>query len=580
MSDYGKLKYSDASGKSWSTSLFEVPGLRGRGPDCLIMAILRLTSALSEYDSSQSGQDPMYLSYVQPSFSQPHAHSSSAQYERHVDQVPYAPSALYQPHAQIEGSQSSYIDPPSRQIPEVSSFSPQQGPLGTQVYIKITASYDLLAPPVVIFSVMFARKRCRSIISRADGGGPYCHYLLATEAPPFASTGWAKAQVPLRLHFQDDSGIGAGAIEVGSYTYTDAMQQSQTSPPEFTRKRKISFESADITGLPAKRTSAQHLHPGALDPYGPYSHQLQGNSGYLQKPQSFGTDSSLGNLNPYNRPSSQQSYRLQDSPRRVSHHLSTSSASSLSQLRAPSPQTPSWSPARSSISQQNRSPALAVTPATRISSVPSPNKSNPPLIRTSTLQQSPSPAATPVGPTTAGSFNPYAMYPHKAVLKINGDLGTMAENWVSEEWDARRRLVQFWRSQSGSTINTHFKPVSPEDRLPNSICISCIWWEQKKECYVTSVDTIYLLESLVAVRFTVEEKNRIRRNLEGFHPMTVSKGKSDSEDFFKLIMGFPNPKPRNIEKDVKVFPWKVLSHALKKIIGKYVSLRPIELERI
>jgi hypothetical protein len=33
--------------------------------------------------------------------------------------------------------------------------------------------------------------------------------------------------------------------------------------------------------------------------------------------------------------------------------------------------------------------------------------------------------------------------------------------------------------------------------------------------YVTSVDTIYLLESLVAVRFTVEEKNRIRRNLEG-----------------------------------------------------------------
>jgi len=38
-----------------------------------------------------------------------------------------------------------------------------------------------------------------------------------------------------------------------------------------------------------------------------------------------------------------------------------------------------------------------------------------------------------------------------------------------------------------------------------------------------------------------------------------------------LIMGFPNPKPRNIEKDVKVFPWEILSSALKKIIGKYVS---------
>lgn len=89
---------------------------------------------------------------------------------------------------------------------------------------------------------------------------------------------------------------------------------------------------------------------------------------------------------------------------------------------------------------------------------------------------------------------------------------------------------------------------------------------------MTSVDTIFLLESIIAVGFTVEEKNRIRRNLEGFRPMTVSKAKSDSEDFFKVIMGFPNPKPRNIEKDVKVFPWKILAHALRKIVGKYVSI--------
>lgn len=70
-------------------------------------------------------------------------------------------------------------------------------------------------------------------------------------------------------------------------------------------------------------------------------------------------------------------------------------------------------------------------------------------------------------------------------------------------------------------------------------------------------------------RFTVEEKNRIRRNLEGYKPLTVSKAKSDSEEFFKLIMGFGAPKPRNIEKDVKVFPWKILGPALKKIISKY-----------
>lgn len=165
------------------------------------------------------------------------------------------------------------------------------------------------------------------------------------------------------------------------------------------------------------------------------------------------------------------------------------------------------------------------------------------------------------------------MYPHKAVLKIKGNLDSMADNWTVDEWGVKRRIVQFWRSQSGSTINTNFDSVAPDNRPPNSICISCIWWEERQECFVTSVDTIYLLESLVAVRFTVEEKNRIRRNLEGFRPMTVSKAKSDSEEFFKIIMGFPNPKPRNIEKDVKVFPWKILAHALKKIIGKYVSHR-------
>ena len=102
--------------------------------------------------------------------------------------------------------------------------------------------------------------------------------------------------------------------------------------------------------------------------------------------------------------------------------------------------------------------------------------------------------------------------------------------------------MQFRRSQAGSVITATFEPVTLEDRIPNSICVSCIWWEEKNECYVTSVDTISLLESLVAVRFTVEEKNRIRRNLEGFRPATVSKTKTESEEFFKLIMGFPKPE--------------------------------------
>ena len=167
------------------------------------------------------------------------------------------------------------------------------------------------------------------------------------------------------------------------------------------------------------------------------------------------------------------------------------------------------------------------------------------------------------------SFNPYTLGPSKANLKLDGDLDSMCKDWSTEEIDCRRRLVEFKRKQNGSTIEAGFGPVTPQDRAASSITISCILWKEKKEYYVTSVDTIYLLEALVGVRFTVEEKNRIRRNLEGFRPATVSKSKLDSEEFFKVIMGFPHPKPRNIEKDVKVFPWKILAHALKKIISKY-----------
>lgn len=159
----------------------------------------------------------------------------------------------------------------------------------------------------------------------------------------------------------------------------------------------------------------------------------------------------------------------------------------------------------------------------------------------------------------------------KINLDINGDLSTMAQRWTQDEWINRRRLVQFWRKQEGSKITCGFQPVSQNSRLQDSIVISCIFWEQRNECYITSVDCIYLLESLIGVRFSIEEKNRIRRNLEGFRPATVSKSKAESTEFFKLIMSFPNPKPRNIEKDVKVFKWKVLPYALKKIVAKYTS---------
>ncbi|KAK0557161.1 hypothetical protein OC846_000611 [Tilletia horrida] len=163
----------------------------------------------------------------------------------------------------------------------------------------------------------------------------------------------------------------------------------------------------------------------------------------------------------------------------------------------------------------------------------------------------------------------------RASLEIEGDLERQVFGWDHEEWTNGRRLLQFWRRQEGTTIHASFKSVMQREYDqpdgPRGIIVSCIFRPDKNECFITSVDLIYLLESLINNRFTVEEKNRIRRNLEGFRPMTISKNKADCSGFFKRIMGFPAPKPRNIEKDVKVFPWATLRPALCKIVGKYYA---------
>ncbi|KAI8970006.1 hypothetical protein BDF20DRAFT_838414 [Mycotypha africana] len=176
--------------------------------------------------------------------------------------------------------------------------------------------------------------------------------------------------------------------------------------------------------------------------------------------------------------------------------------------------------------------------------------------------------------TSVANYQPYPGLISRANLKIMGDLDSMAKSWSNEEWEHRRRLVQFWREQNGNEIRCTFEPVAQGDRISTSngnIIVSCIYWAERNDCFITSVDCIHLLESLMDIRFSVEEKNRVRRNLEGFRPLTVSKCKPDSAEFFKLIMSFPNPKPRNIEKDVKVFPWKTLPYALKKIVTKYTA---------
>ena len=523
---------------------------------------------ITDPNSTQSVQQAMYVAYAQPGV-QPHTQTHGLPYVRQTNQVSYTAGPLLQSRENRSEQSAAYLSNGTRQVPEVSSWSPQQGPPGSRVFIFLVSAFEL--DPTWRLEVEFGTcKSCATTLRRIEPHGSYFQYALSAEVPSISLTGWANTQVPVTIVAHDRGGNEIASVKLApGFTYTDGSI-SQLSM-ELHKKRRLSDESGGAT-VPIKRAATQTERADGGDVYENvgYTYTHQNTPTYhLQRSPHLALDTSVGNILPtYQRSQAQSAVSRQDSPQRPHQHISSTTPNSAP-VPGRSPRTPSWSISNLNCGPLPKSPSIPGVANARVATVASPSLlTNPPLIRTSTLQQSPSPASTPTAHTT---FNPYGMYPHKAVLKINGSLDSMTEGWSEEEREVKRRLVQFWRSQTGSTISTNFKPVAPEDRQPNSICISCIWWESRNEYYVTSVDTIYLLESLVAVRFTVEEKNRIRRNLEGFRPMTVSKGKSDSEDFFKLIMGFPNPKPRNIEKDVKVFPWKILSHALKKIISKYVS---------
>lgn len=160
-----------------------------------------------------------------------------------------------------------------------------------------------------------------------------------------------------------------------------------------------------------------------------------------------------------------------------------------------------------------------------------------------------------------------------AVLEIMVVLDSFCYNWDELELQAGRRLVRFSRLQDGNKLLVSAERILPNEYDAKDIVVSCIYREETDSCCVTSVDIIHLLQRLVGAEFVVEEKNRIRRNLEGLRPTTVSKSRPGFESFFQRIMDFPDPKPRKIEKDLKVFDWKLLPQALDKIISKYVSVR-------
>ncbi|KAI7869122.1 hypothetical protein BDF14DRAFT_1785102 [Spinellus fusiger] len=172
----------------------------------------------------------------------------------------------------------------------------------------------------------------------------------------------------------------------------------------------------------------------------------------------------------------------------------------------------------------------------------------------------------------ATEHHPFLGRISRAEINMCGDLRDAERGWRNDEINCGRRLVRFRAAWDGSVVNTLFDFISKAEYDPNdkgTFTVSCIYWKEANHFCLTSVDYILLIEMLLKIDFKVEERNRVRRNIEPFSPTTVSKTNPDTFEFYDRLMKYDTPRPRNIEKDIKVFPWSTLEAGLKKIAIKY-----------
>ncbi|KAJ3038578.1 hypothetical protein HDV00_000509 [Rhizophlyctis rosea] len=165
--------------------------------------------------------------------------------------------------------------------------------------------------------------------------------------------------------------------------------------------------------------------------------------------------------------------------------------------------------------------------------------------------------------------NVLPILPPSVSHEVCADLST----WTPRELETQRRLVIVNPHMEDKAQRYSFTPAREGTVGQGKIVVSCILWKRGggvAGCYVTGFDIFRIIEGLLQRTFDISERNALRRNFENLHPITVYKHKGgEMSDFYNLIMDFPDPKPRSISKDLKVFGWDMLPVALNKILARY-----------
>ena len=531
-------------------------------------------STFTEYNTRRPSQRLMYLQNALSGAANAQMEQPPTAYDRQLDHLYYVCSALHQPRATFEATPSNSHDLDFRKAFQVSSYSPERGNEGALVCVYLESTSDLISSTAQTANLMFASCPIPATWTRLEAAEQHaCYkYSIHAIAPAFSETGSSALKIPLHLQFKDQSKLDASSIYIGDCIYEgDKHVEHRSSTQEASRKKVTDKLSGTLRSTERTRPSEHQITQSQN--YPSYAHP----SANLAYPQSLDFSTMQRRYTVYGRSELQQSLRNEADSAGMQGLLGGASTTQ-SAVRHSTAQTSLWT-SPFGARYESASNLQPNTPSSfQVSSTSSQHPGYWRYIRLNRIQQ-PSRGTKSAGSSPHGSFSKYPLYHNRAVLEtkravleIRGNLDAMSCNWTPEEHSAERRVVRFWREIHGSTINVFFTPLRADEQgMPvemGELRISCIYWEEENKHYVTSVDTISLLELVFDASHDIDEKNRIRRNLETYKPPTVSR--SNCERFFELIMGFPNPKPSKIKKDVKVFTWSILEQALNKVVNKFV----------
>ena len=508
----------------------------------------------------------MYLQNALSGAPDPQLEQASTAYDRQIDHLNNAASALHQPRAIFEAAPSTYRDFDFRKAFPVWSYSPKSGNEGARVCVYLESISDLISPTALTANLMFASCVVPATWTLDATKQHDCFkYFFNANAPPFSETGSSVLKIPLHLQLKDNSRPDTNPIYIGDWLYEGGKHLGHhSSTPEASLTEKVTDEPSGTSGS-AKCTTSSEQQTAKSQDYASYA---------LAYPRVLDFSTMQRRHKALGRLQLQRNF-LNKADTMRSQDLTGSTSIARSVTRHSLGQTSLWNSLYGAEYESSNNPQPTTATSFQVTSTSTPGLTFAMFVRLSLIQK-PSRRRSAGSSPDAGP-RPYPLSINPAVLVVQGYLDAMAmqANWTPEERAVKRRLVRFWRQHNGTTINVYFRPLRADERsLPhdkNERRISCIYCEKEDKCYITSVDTIFLLELLVDYReFHTNEKNRVRRNLESFDPETVSKSKPEKESLFELIMGFSDPKPSKIKKDVKVFDWSNLEQALNKVVSKYV----------